>query len=575
MQETKNAGRVLGSQIYVYPSFNDIPKTIPLITNDFFVNQTTGMVYSYVIDEDGEGEWVYKFTIPNNDLLISNEQRIAAVEEYFTDGMANRAIADSHGAPINAADYPSLTQDNQFLGENDFNKGASFGRDVKVSKTKIEVFRAKSEFTIVFTKETEGEQPQHVYYRFPYDADEKDGDNFDLSTLSQVAAAAQAALTTAENYSDAKLAAAVAAILGSPNFTGDVSVAGNLVVGGKMIYVESETVSTESRFIQLIKGNSVPVVGYVGIVVPHYNVAGNDFFLGMDGGIIVFGKVQATFGPKGEVLSVTNVSTIPLMGRAPHESLVDGNVLIWDAGHKKAIDGGINPAAIAESEVTRQANEAARVTNETHRSNNFETAVKAQPPVMSYVDYLHVKNDGWYISLMPDGSSVVSQVPPVDAVLSFQYRTNSAYSVIDDPEFAEKMATCSRAKELLDSMVWVTPEQYLELGREGLLDLENNTYMIDDEELFETLTVTIPAQEEQRQANEDVRQQWLAYAIHKHPWPITDAEAVKLAALGVFGVHFEDGEPVCTVYDNAPLAEAANETWVFPWQNDVMYPVEG
>ena len=72
------------------------------------------------------------------------------------------------------------------------------------------------------------------------------------------------------------------------------------------------------------------------------------------------------------------------------------------------------------------------------------------------------------------------------------------------------------------------------------------------------------------------------YRVINHPYAITQAEYDTLTNGGVFGVHLstplqegDDPELIYTVYASQALAEAADETYVFPMQDDIEYPAKG
>ena len=123
--------------------------------------------------------------------------------------------------------------------------------------------------------------------------------------------------------------------------TGNASIGGDLTVSGTITSVDAETLSVGTRYIQMMKGNTVAVAGFVGSVIPKYDGT-NDFFFGVKEDTMVLGDVTATFNSDGDVTGLTDISTVPLMAREGSAYLDDGDFLIWDATGIKAV--GISAA---------------------------------------------------------------------------------------------------------------------------------------------------------------------------------------------------------------------------------------
>ena len=124
--------------------------------------------------------------------------------------------------------------------------------------------------------------------------------------------------------------------------TGNASIGGDLTVSGTITSVDAETLSVGTRYIQMMKGNTVAVAGFVGSVIPKYDGT-NDFFFGVKEDTMVLGDVTATFNSDGDVTGLTDISTVPLMAREGSAYLDDGDFLIWDATGIRAV--GIGAAA--------------------------------------------------------------------------------------------------------------------------------------------------------------------------------------------------------------------------------------
>lgn len=356
---------------------------------------------------------------------------------------------------------------------------------------------------------------------------------------------------------------------------GNVTIGGNLTVGGTMTSVDTQTISTHERYIQMMKGNTVAVSGYTGLVWPKYDAV-DDFFLGLQGDVNVLGKVTATFNEDGDVIAVTPISLIPLTGRADEQALTNGNLVKWDATAKKIIDAGLNVDQEIQAEAGRVQAENGRVQAETQRTEVFDARNAAMPFPISYADYLHLKDDAYWYNVYIENGEIkwsVDSSEMVGAIFSAQYSTRAVYPLTNDPEFSEKMATCDEAAEYIGNQVFVTDEQYAELEQEGLIDPDKNYYIYSDD-LYDLL-IQAGEQEPIRQENEEIRQANLEADIISEGYPITEAEYNTLMNGGRFGVHFNNGEKVVTVYASQALAEQANETYIFPIQDNIQYPAEG
>lgn len=205
-----------------------------------------------------------------------------------------------------------------------------------------------------------------------------------------------------------------------------------------------------------------------------------------------------------------------------------------------------------------------------------EELLRLFPAPMTMAELNHLKDDGWYCAWSTDqnGHWHMTVSATASGTYNFPYQSSGVlYIPTDDPYFADAMATISEAKALLESTEVVTPEQYAELERQGLLG--DKQYQIVSPTLYQFLTETVPAQEEAREENEEIRQDNLHADIINGAYPITQAEYNTLMDGGVFGVHFTaQGEKVVTVYASEALAEAAEETYIFPMQENIEYPAK-
>ena len=197
-----------------------------------------------------------------------------------------------------------------------------------------------------------------------------------------------------------------------------------------------------------------------------------------------------------------------------------------------------------------------------------EELLRLFPAPMTTAELNHLKDDGWYCAWSTDqnGHWHMTVSATASGTYNFPYQSSGVlYIPTDDPYFADAMATISEAKELLEGTEMVTPEQYAELERQGLLG--DKHWQIVSPDLYNFLTVTIPAQEEAREENEDERQDALRDLLRRYPWPITTAEIEHI---------MEDGYYCNWTYSNGTWTMAVSQTasgdYSFPYQDDVYYP---
>lgn len=287
----------------------------------------------------------------------------------------------------------------------------------------------------------------------------EEGNTYTVATTTDVATAKQEAITTSNNYTVQKIEEAFinSAISGDLSVGGNATIAGNLTVGGIITSVDTQTISTAERFIQMMKGNSVAVSGYVGHVVPKYDGT-HDFFFGISGNTYVIGDVTATFNENGDVTAISNVSLEPLATRADSNLLTDGNLVMWDATSLKLVDSSFNPVSIAEAEATRVSNEQARQlaegtrqsnettrglnevtrqSNETTRQDALKEMLRTHPNPISMVNYNHIVEDDYVCNWYYDDednewSMTVDATADVNAFASFGYQSDVLYNLTDE-----------------------------------------------------------------------------------------------------------------------------------------------
>lgn len=259
------------------------------------------------------------------------------------------------------------------------------------------------------------------------------------------------AVATAGINADQKITEAFnnPSVLGDLNISGNATIGGNLIVGGIITSVDTRTISTTERYIQMMKGNSVAVSGYVGHVVPKYDGT-HDFFFGMRNDTYVIGEVTATFNQNGDVIAITDISTIPLGARSESALLTNGNLIMWDSTSLKFVDSGFNPATVASAESQRVINEQNRVTaeqgrvsaettrglNEIERQDALREVLRHNPFPISQADYNHLANDDYYINWFYDSTNnewtmTVDETADEDALYSFQYQDDVLYNITD------------------------------------------------------------------------------------------------------------------------------------------------
>lgn len=86
---TEEIGRVMGSQIYIYNSPDEIPALPPKGVNDVFIDINLGKVYQW----DGT-EWKYKFPIPNDSRIVDIVAELTALGASLTDDESQRVLAE-------------------------------------------------------------------------------------------------------------------------------------------------------------------------------------------------------------------------------------------------------------------------------------------------------------------------------------------------------------------------------------------------------------------------------------------------------------------------------------------------
>lgn len=108
--DTEEIGRVLGSQIYIYNSPEDIPAEPPRGVNDVFIDINLGKVYQW----DGT-EWKYKFPIPNDSRIVDIVDELTALGARLEDEESARVVAENArvGAEQSRSDAESIREGNE------------------------------------------------------------------------------------------------------------------------------------------------------------------------------------------------------------------------------------------------------------------------------------------------------------------------------------------------------------------------------------------------------------------------------------------------------------------------------
>lgn len=406
-----------------------------------------------------------------------------------------------------------------------------------------------------------------AYYYLPYYAD---GNAYTIATTSQVATAKADAISSAASTAQSKVDALAEAMDFSNGEFGEIK-AEKITVRE---FVSETTYSTssaiESHYFEFMKGNATDLsANYAGSAFTKYD-GDKDFFYGLYGHEFVFGKCDVERDEDGNIINIDPVSLISAMGRAPTSALVNDHILKWDAATKKAVDGGFAASevmSVLDQESQRVINENGRVAAENIRAAVEVTREKIQPFPMTTAEYNHIKNDGWRYNVFADGTYSVTENEAQNAVRYYLYQQNALYELTDDTAMAQALETVSQASDLINSIDFVTAEQWAALYAQDAL-VTGTHYILDDENHMKKLCVDIPAAEAERQAFE-------TYRIEHEGYGITRAQLATLNANGVFGVHFAtvNGKltTVVSVYASQALAEAADEEYIFPMQQGVTY----
>jgi hypothetical protein len=115
---------------------------------------------------------------------------------------------------------------------------------------------------------------------------------------------------------------------GNLEVEGDASIGGNLTVSGKVISVDTETITTEENTIELRHGAGEGMVagGYSGLVVNNFDGNGEDLKIVSD--------------HTGTLRIGHNENLEPVATRAEASSLNNDHLIMWDSTGKKLVDSG-------------------------------------------------------------------------------------------------------------------------------------------------------------------------------------------------------------------------------------------
>lgn len=121
---------------------------------------------------------------------------------------------------------------------------------------------------------------------------------------------------------------------GNKTFDNNVTIEGDLVVNGNTTTVATQTLAVEDYIIEIAKDNSVALASYAGFVIPNYDGTNDGALIIDSAGEFRIGDVSYSGN------TITDVASQPVLTREETGTLVDGEILIWNATGAKAIGGG-------------------------------------------------------------------------------------------------------------------------------------------------------------------------------------------------------------------------------------------
>lgn len=121
---------------------------------------------------------------------------------------------------------------------------------------------------------------------------------------------------------------------GNKTFGNNVTITGDLIVNGNTTTISTASLAIEDYIIEIAKDNTLALASYAGFVIPNYDGTN-------DGALIINAAGEFRIGDVSySGNTITDVASQPVMTREESDTLVNGEILIWDGTNKKAIGGG-------------------------------------------------------------------------------------------------------------------------------------------------------------------------------------------------------------------------------------------
>jgi len=120
---------------------------------------------------------------------------------------------------------------------------------------------------------------------------------------------------------------------GDTTFKGDVTIDGTLTAG-KFVAIDAKTITTDNYTVGLAKGNTSPILTYIGLYATKYDGTNDGALVWDNTGTAYVGDVQVD--STGKVTDPNNTLQ-PLLTRAETSALYEGCILSWSADSLKAV----------------------------------------------------------------------------------------------------------------------------------------------------------------------------------------------------------------------------------------------